>query len=141
MRHTQGSTTQQPTILLVDDEEFLRRLLARVLDGAGFDVVQAENGAAALKAVVGLDGALRLVVTDIHMPVMNGIEFAREFRPHHPAVPVLFITGRDPGITDDPAYFDGHLLRKPFRSDAFLAAVGRLLSDGSESLGQDHSVA
>jgi CheY-like chemotaxis protein len=141
MRYTQGSTTQQPTILLVDDEEFLRRLLARVLDGAGFDVVQAENGAAALKAVVGLDGALRLVVTDIHMPVMNGIEFAREFRSHHPAVPVLFITGRDPGITDDPAYFDGHLLRKPFRREAFLAAVGRLLSGWSESLGQDHSVA
>jgi len=141
MRHTQDSTAQQPTILLVDDEEFLRRLLARVLDGAGFDVIQAENGAAALKAVVGLDGALRLVITDIHMPVMNGIEFAREFRPQHPAVPVLFITGRESGIADDPADFDGHLLRKPFRSEAFLAAVGRLLGDGSESPGQDHSVA
>jgi CheY-like chemotaxis protein len=141
MRHTQDSTTQQPTILLVDDEEFLRRLLARVLHGAGFDVVQAENGAAALKAVVGLDGALELVVTDIHMPVMNGIEFAREFRPRYPAVPVLFITGRDAGITDDPAFFDGHLLRKPFRSEAFLAAVARLLGNGSESLGRSHSVA
>ena len=95
MPYNQDPTTQQPTILLVDDEEFLRRLLARVLGGAGFDVVQAENGAAALRAAVGLDGTLRLVVTDIHMPVMNGIEFAREFRPHHPAVPVLFITGRD----------------------------------------------
>jgi CheY-like chemotaxis protein len=141
MRPNQDPTIQQPTILLVDDEKFLRRLLARVLDGAGFDVIEAENGAAALRAAVGLDGALRLVVTDIHMPVMNGIEFARELRPHHPAVPVLFITGRDPGITDDPAYFDGHLLRKPFRNETFLAAVGRLLGDGSESLGRDHSVA
>jgi CheY-like chemotaxis protein len=141
MQHTQGSTTRQPTILLVDDEEFLRRLLARVLDGAGFDVIQAENGAAALKAVVGLDGALGLVITDIHMPVMNGIEFVRELRPHHPAVPVLFITGREPSIADDPTYLDGHLLRKPFRSEAFLAAVGQLLGHGSESLGQGHSVA
>jgi len=141
MRYHQDPTTQQPTILLVDDEEFLRRLLARVLGGAGFDVVEAENGAAALRAAVGLDGALRLVVTDIHMPVMNGIEFAREFRPHHPAVPVLFITGRDASLSDDPAYFDGHLLRKPFRSEVFLAAVTRLLAAGSESLGRDHSLA
>ena len=95
MLYNHDPTTQQPTILLVDDEEFLRRLLARVLGGAGFDVIEAENGAAALRAAAGLNGALRLVVTDIHMPVMNGIEFAREFRPHHPAVPVLFITGRD----------------------------------------------
>jgi CheY-like chemotaxis protein len=141
MPYNQDPTTQQPTILLVDDEEFLRRLLARMLAGAGFDVIEAENGAAALRAAVGMDGTLRLVVTDIHMPVMNGIEFAREFRPHHPAVPVLFITGRDPGITDDPAFFDGHLLRKPFRREAFLAAVGQLLGDGSELLRRDHSVA
>jgi CheY-like chemotaxis protein len=141
MPHNQDPTTQQPTILLVDDEEFLRRLLARVLGGAGFGVVQAENGAAALRAALGLDGALKLVVTDIHMPIMNGIEFAREFRPHHPAVPVLFITGRDTGLTDDPAYFDGHLLRKPFGSEAFLAAVDRLLGDGSEPRGRDHSLA
>jgi CheY-like chemotaxis protein len=141
MRYTQDPTTQQQTILLVDDEEFLRRLLARILGGAGFDVIEAENGAAALRAAAGLDEALKLVVTDIHMPVMNGIEFAREFRPSHPTIPVLFITGRDPALTDDPAYFDGHLLRKPFRSEAFLAAVGRLLGAGSESLGRDHSVA
>jgi CheY-like chemotaxis protein len=141
MPYNQAPTTQQPTILLVDDEEFLRRLLARVLGGAGFDVVQAENGAAALRAAVGLDEALKLVVTDIRMPVMNGIEFAREFRPHHPAVPVLFITGRETSLTDDPANFDGHLLRKPFRSETFLAEVGRLLGKGSESLGRDHSVA
>ena len=141
MRHNHDPTTQQPTILLVDDEDLLRRLLARVLGGAGFDVVEAENGAAALRAAVGLDGALSLVVTDIHMPVMNGIEFAREFRPLHPAVPVLFITGRDSGMTDDPASFDGHLLRKPFRSETFLAEVDRLLGDGPESLGRDHSVA
>lgn len=141
MRHNQDPTTQRPTVLLVDDEEFLRRLLARVLGGAGFDVIEAENGAAALRAAAGLDEALTLVVTDIHMPVMNGLEFAREFRPLHPTVPVLFITGRDSAITDDPADFDGHLLRKPFRSEAFLAAVSRLLGAGSELLGRDHSVA
>jgi DNA-binding response OmpR family regulator len=141
MGYAYESTGQRQTILLVDDEEFLRRMLARVLDEAGFAVIEAENGEAALRAADPMDASLRLVVTDIHMPVMNGIEFAREFRPHHPAVPVLFITGRDTGITDDPAYFDGHLLRKPFRSETFLAAVDRLLGAGSESPGRDHSLA
>lgn len=127
MGHIQESIARPQTVLLVDDEEFLRRMLARVLDEAGFHVVEAENGEAALRAAQLADGGLSLVVTDIHMPVMNGIEFAREFRPLHPTIPVLFITGRDPAGTEDPDYLDAHLLRKPFRSEAFLAAVGRLL--------------
>lgn len=141
MGYTLDSTMQRQTILLVDDEEFLRRMLARVLDGAGFDVLEAENGEAALRTAHLADGALGLVVTDIHMPVMNGIEFARQFRPRHPAVPVLFITGRDPGGTDDPAYFDGHLLQKPFRSEAFLAAISELLPHRPEPPARNDSVA
>jgi CheY-like chemotaxis protein len=127
MGYADGSTTQRQIILLVDDEAVLRRMLARVLDEAGFDVIEAENGEAALRAAQPVDGGLSLVVTDIHMPVMNGLEFAHRFRPLHPAVPVLFITGRDPSGTDDPAYLDGHLLRKPFRSEALLDTVARLL--------------
>jgi CheY-like chemotaxis protein len=139
MGYAYESTGQRQTILLVDDEEFLRRMLARVLDEAGFAVIEAENGEAALRAADPMDASLRLVVTDIHMPVMNGIEFARRFRPLHPAVPLLFITGRDPGLTDDPASLGGHLLRKPFRSEALLDTVARLL-DQSESLGRDGSM-
>jgi CheY-like chemotaxis protein len=141
MEPTHDSTRQRQTILLVDDEQFVRRMLARVLDEAGFGVIEAENGQAALSAAHLSDGALTLVVTDIHMPVMNGIEFARKFRPLHPRVPVLFITGRDPTGMDDPASIEGHLLRKPFRSEALLDAVARLLPEGSESSGRGHSVA
>jgi DNA-binding response OmpR family regulator len=134
MEHSHSPMSQRQTVLLVDDEEFLRRMLARVLGEAGFDVVEAENGAAALRAAHTVDGSLTLVVTDIHMPLMNGIEFAREFRPLHPDVPVLFITGRDPAEPDDPAYFNSHLLRKPFRSEAFIASVDRLLQERTESV-------
>jgi CheY-like chemotaxis protein len=133
MEHTHRSATQpatQPrTVLLVDDEEFLRRMLSRVLDEAGYEVVEAANGVAALELAHQVDGNLGLVVTDIHMPLMDGIEFARSFRPLHPGVPVLFITGRDPAESDDPGFFNGHLLRKPFRSEAFVAAVERLLAE------------
>src|SRR3954470_13298392 len=104
MEYSRSLSDQRRTVLLVDDEEFLRRMLARLLDQAGFAVVQAENGCAALQAAQGVDSeALSLVVTDIPMPLMNGIEFARELRPLHPPVPLLFIAGRDPGEGDDPA--------------------------------------
>jgi DNA-binding response OmpR family regulator len=114
------------TVLLVDDEELLRRLLSRMLVEAGFGVVEAENGAVAMETARRLDGALRLVVTDIHMPVMDGLEFARQFRPLHPSVPILFITGRDLPPNPDGSALAADFLRKPFRSEAFLARVRSL---------------
>jgi CheY-like chemotaxis protein len=116
------------TVLLVDDELLLRRLLSRVLVDAGFGVVEAENGAVALETARKINGGLHLVVTDIHMPVMDGIEFARQFRPLHPAVPILFITGRDLPSSADESVTDRGLLRKPFRSETFLAVVSQLVS-------------
>lgn len=116
------------TVLLVDDEELLRRLLSRVLVDAGFGVVEAENGAAALETARRIDGGPHLVVTDIQMPVMDGIEFARQFRPLHPAVPILFITGRDLPSNVDESVTDPGLLRKPFRPETFLAVVSQLVS-------------
>jgi two-component system cell cycle sensor histidine kinase/response regulator CckA len=130
--HRTMSTTQdfapRGTVLLVDDEDLLRRLLSRMLAEAGFGVVEAENGAVALETARRLDGALGLVVTDIHMPLMNGLELAQALRPLHPTVPILFITGRDlpPAITPDVS--ESRLLRKPFRTEAFLGAVAELVS-------------
>jgi two-component system, cell cycle sensor histidine kinase and response regulator CckA len=115
------------TVLLVDDEDLLRRLFSRVLTDAGFPVVEAENGAVALEVARKIDGTLGLVVTDIHMPVMSGIEFARQFRPLHPTVPILFVTGRDLPATPDSEVPESALLRKPFRGEAFLAAVCQLV--------------
>jgi CheY-like chemotaxis protein len=114
-------------VLLVDDEEILRRLLARMLADDGWDVVQAENGARALDVTQGLDGTLSLVVTDVHMPVMNGLEFARAFRQHHPGIPILYITGRDWDETVDLDVTPGILLRKPFHTEVFLDTVRRAI--------------
>jgi CheY-like chemotaxis protein len=120
------------TALLVDDEALLRRLLARILGEAGFGVVEAENGEVALAAALRMNGTLDLVVSDIHMPVMNGLELARQLRPLHPAVPILLITGRD--ITDPAPEPEGfELLRKPFRAEAFLGAIDRMLSARPDS--------
>jgi DNA-binding response OmpR family regulator len=134
--------TPRRTVLLAEDEELLRRMLARLLDEAGFDVVEAENGSAALQAAHAVDReALSLVVTDIHMPLMSGFEFARAFRPLHPEVPLIFITGRDPAEADDPARFNGCLLRKPFRIEAFISTVDRLLNQRTGPRGLSDSLA
>jgi two-component system cell cycle sensor histidine kinase/response regulator CckA len=123
------STPMRTTVLLVDDEQMLRRLLSRMLLEAGFTVVDAENGHRALEIARALDGSLGLVVTDIHMPAMSGLEFASQLRSLHPDVPILFISGRDlPGTVDPVVPWDGDILRKPFRAEAFLDAVARSLA-------------
>jgi DNA-binding response OmpR family regulator len=106
-----------------------------VLSGAGFDVVEAEHGDHALQQLRGLAGSVSLVVTDINMPVMDGVEFVRRFRPEHPHTPVLFLTGR--GNEDQRVGLCletwGEILRKPFPLDRFLDRVALLLTRGVDA--------
>ena len=128
----QLATTVRATVLLVDDEEMLRRLLARTLAGAGFAVVEAANGEAALEAARNLDGKLSLVITDISMPVMDGLEFARAFRPLFPHVPILFMTGEEPMASlAVGSGVEENLLRKPFGPDLFLESVVEVMGRGA----------
>jgi CheY-like chemotaxis protein len=118
---------QKPKILLVDDEQLVRELLARLLTYSGFAVEEAENGAAALQAARRLDGSLSLVVTDINMPVMNGLEFARALRSTDPRIPFLFITAVDPTLIHEPG-LRAEILEKPFTPDAFVEMVTRMIA-------------
>jgi two-component system chemotaxis response regulator CheY len=112
---------QQATVLVVDDEESLRRVVARALTGVGFGVLEADNGASALRLLAAGDAGVHLVISDIHMPVMDGLAFARELRMRQPSLPILFITGREsPELV-------GEVLRKPFMPDDLLLAVARML--------------
>lgn len=111
------------TILVVDDEESVRAVIARTLQSVGFAVLEAEHGEAALAVVRGFSGVLALAVVDMNMPVMTGSEFAREFRPMRPSVPVLFITGREPVVPG------ARLLLKPFGPDELLERVAQVLGE------------
>ena len=81
----------KPRILIVDDDDALRSIIARALSRQGYDVVEASDGRKGL-AYVDADGA-DLVITDILMPVMEGIEFIDHLRREHPTVPVIAMSG------------------------------------------------
>lgn len=80
------------TILVVDDSESIREIVSFTLENEGFNVLLGEDGSDALKH---LDkGPIDLILTDLHMPVMNGIEFIRAVRnkENYRNVPILFLT-------------------------------------------------
>lgn len=118
--------TQRSTVLLVDDEKGLREVLARALAGY-LPVVEADNGASALQVAGRLADVIGLVVTDVNMPVMDGLEFARVFRLKEPTVPILFVTGQDPAFLAEIG-LHAEVLPKPFSPDRFITIVMRLIT-------------
>ncbi|MFD0666668.1 response regulator transcription factor [Ramlibacter sp. MAHUQ-53] len=79
------------TILLVEDEELLRSGIQEVLELQGFQVLVAGDGAEALDRMAGT--RVDLVVTDLVMPNMDGVEFVRRVREDQPALPVIVVSG------------------------------------------------
>ena len=114
-------------ILVIDDEPQMRRLIARILTGAGHGVHEAENG----RDGIGLFHRVHpaLVITDIVMPDMEGIEMIRELRQEAPTIPILAISGGGPAVYLRAATGLGATaaLAKPFSTDELLEAVGNLL--------------
>jgi PAS domain S-box-containing protein len=118
------------TILLVEDEEPVRRVAQKALAGAGYQVLEARDGGEALELVEQRQGAIDLVVTDIVMPRMGGFELAEAIAARHPETPVLFVSGHvDIGGTGRAPPPGAVLLEKPFRPEALLERV-RALLDG-----------
>lgn len=122
-----------PKILLVEDDTLIRTMLAEALEDAGCRVVEAGSGdeAAALLAQ-GIDG-FDALVTDIQLPgERDGLAVAREARALHPALPVVYATGRPEvmnamtgGLGPRDAF-----LPKPFGPREMLGALGGLLKVG-----------
>ncbi len=117
------TTASHFSLLVVDDEPDLRFLLRRIFESAGHEVSEAGNGADALTSV--RQTRPDLVVTDMMMPVMDGVELIRRLRgdPTMRDIPIVAVSGH------------GHLagkadavVSKPFQSHALLAAVNALLA-------------
>jgi CheY-like chemotaxis protein len=90
-----ASLRRRPRIMVVDDDEIMRKLLTRILKAQDYDVVAVADADAALHS---LQGALPdLILTDVEMPAVNGLELTRRLKKieAYAAIPVLIFSGRD----------------------------------------------
>src|SRR5262249_34109588 len=117
------------TVLLVEDEEGVRRLVRQVLQTSGYDVLEARHGMEALQLWDAKKDEVRLMVTDVVMPEMNGSDLAQRLLSQRPDLKVLFISG----YTDVEVFSQGlldrgaALLPKPFMPKALSSKVDELL--------------
>ncbi len=110
------------TVLIAEDERALRRLTATVLRQAGYQTIEASDGQQALDLFTVHGHAIVMVVTDVVMPRMGGIELAKRLRQTRPGLPLLFVTGY---VDQSEALHEQGtpVLLKPFSPDALLKAV------------------
>ena len=120
-------------ILVVEDDELMRRVLQSALEKAGHRVVTAADGGEAQAALA--RGEFALMITDLIMPGKDGIEMIEELRKTRPGLPILAISGggrmpRD-GYLKVARLLGAHaVLGKPFSNDQLLTVVSGLLSAG-----------
>ena len=114
--------SRKHTVLLVEDDALLRSILAQALADEGLAVVTAEDGEQALAIASTLNDHLGLVVADILLPVMDGLELADHLSSLDSPPPVLFISG-----VGADRNIPGPVLTKPFGPTAFLQQVIRML--------------
>ncbi len=120
------------TILIVDDSASLRRVVQIALTGAGYEVLEATDGKDALAKISKLAGKkLHLIISDVNMPNMNGIEFVTEVKkdPSYKFTPVIMLTTE----SEDAAKQKGReagakaWIVKPFNPTQMINAVSKLI--------------
>jgi CheY-like chemotaxis protein len=127
------------TILLAEDNDNLRDLLHRVLEGDGFSVLPAADGAEALRLCQQHNGTIDLMVTDIVMPGLNGLELSERIRGARPETKFLFITGfgdQFPELREWIKY-GATILEKPFLPSELLRKVEDTLTRGKTATGTE----
>lgn len=115
------------TVLVVDDEEGVRAVARRILEGAGYAVLEAGNGQEALD-VMASKARVDFLIADLDMPVMRGEEMAKKIRRLRPDLRVLYVTAHSEQLFKErPELIDGEaFLDKPFTMRGLLEAVSLL---------------
>jgi CheY-like chemotaxis protein len=120
---TPAQRLPERVVLVVDDEDLVRRMTTRALTDAGFRVLEAHDGeeAATLLATLGTN-VIGLIVSDIRMPRMNGLELSILVSQRWPTVPLILISGQG----GPPAGYSGPYCAKPFTPETLIATVTAL---------------
>lgn len=113
------------TILVVDDEAQVRTLARDILLGAGYRVLEAEDGEQALRVAEDHPGAIHVMLTDIMMPGINGKELADRMAAARPDTKIIFMSGRAAEVISDAGVLIpvDAFLAKPFTVDRLLNKV------------------
>lgn len=128
----------RPWILVIDDEKYVRAALRGILEYAGYGVVEAEDGEQGIGLIE--TDSTSMVITDIFMPVKDGIETIIELRREHPDVKIIAISGGGPlplnmrGFLTEAEHLGADkTLSKPFGAHELLSTVKDVLKTGAPS--------
>lgn len=122
---------REQTVLLVDDDIQVRKLVSRMLAGSGYVVLEAADGQEALDLLQQNGRRIALILTDVVMPRMDGHRLAASVQSAFPSLPVVLMSGHPETAHLKPEHFSGlrHYLRKPFRAEQLLDVVRRALRE------------
>jgi CheY-like chemotaxis protein len=117
---------QQPLVLVVEDEPFVRMIATEGLEDAGFEVIEAASADDALRILNSRDD-VGVLFTDVNMPgSCDGVELARLVHERWPALRIVITSGRDrPPVGEIPD--DGRFVAKPFRTDEVSGVIAELI--------------
>lgn len=121
------NSEDEANVLVVDDNETMREVLAIILSRKGYRCESATNGVEAMQKV--MQGNFDAVVTDVDMPQMDGITLTRKLTQQFPSLPVMIITGQPHDNCMESAITAGarEFLRKPFEISEFVMRVQEML--------------
>jgi CheY-like chemotaxis protein len=122
------------TILLVEDETALRNVCRVYLESKGYTVLEAGNAKEAMKICQSHDRPIHVLITDIVMPGLGGLELAKSALELRPALSVVLVSGYTDRVLDREAIGFGKFLQKPFSFDALARTVRSLLDKNREIL-------
>jgi CheY-like chemotaxis protein len=117
-------------ILLAEDDEYVRSLIAQALRGAGYKVADVASGTALLERFRAAPESIALVVLDLDLPRMGGLHCLHEVRKLRPNMPAILITGSPEVAINEDKDKQATMFRKPFKMSALTQAVHRAIAQG-----------
>lgn len=115
-------------IIVIDDDLFTAELIGMALESAGFEVILADGGIDALEKI-SVDPSIKIIISDMNMPLINGAELFEELRQNGFNQPFLLLTGEDPeALRSDHPYIDAVLAKDENMQEALPNLVKILIS-------------
>lgn len=117
------------TILVCEDDEDVRRMVCKTLKGAGYQVLSAKNGRQGADVAAGHQVTIHLLLSDVTMPEMDGLELAESLLSQRPQLKALFMTGQSSVALKDVTRHPLRILEKPFHPRLLLSRVRAILDE------------